>query len=262
MSPILANVYLHYVFDLWTHRWRRRATGDVIIIRYADDTIVGFQHEHEADAFLDDLKERPCEYELVLHPAKTRLIRFGRHAPKQRKRRGEGKPETFDLLGFTHFCTRSRKNGSFVIGRKTIKKRMRATLQAIKVELRKRLHDPISKTGAWVYSVLKGHLNYFAISGNDPSLWWFSYQVKWRWLRALRRRAVSGPTSTGRDTSGSSTASCRRSGYCTRYPVTASTPEPEGGARCVNSARRDLRGGRPATVVPTATIIREILSCL
>jgi RNA-directed DNA polymerase len=105
------------------------------------------------------------------------LIRFGRHAAKQREKLGEGKPETFDFLGFTHFCTRSRKYGSFVIGRKTIKKRMRATLQAIKMELRKRLHDPIAKTGAWVYSVLKGHLNYFAVSGNDPSLWWFFTQV-------------------------------------------------------------------------------------
>jgi RNA-directed DNA polymerase len=128
----------------------------VIVIRYADDTIVGFQHEHEAKAFLDDLKERLREFEPALHPAKTRLIRFGRHAAEQREKRGEGKPETFDFLGFTHFCTRSRKYGSFVIGRKTIKKRMRATLQAIKMELRKRLHDPIAKTGAWVYSVLKG----------------------------------------------------------------------------------------------------------
>jgi RNA-directed DNA polymerase len=189
ISPILANVYLHYVFDLWTHRWRRKATGDVIVIRYADDTIVGFHHEHEAKAFLDDLKERLREFELALHPAKTRLIRFGRHAAEQREKRGEGKPETFDFLGFTHFCTRSRKYGSFVVGRKTIKKRMRATLQAITMELRKRLHDPIAKTGAWVYSVLKGHLNYFAVSGNDPSLWWFFNQVKWHWLRSLRRRS-------------------------------------------------------------------------
>jgi hypothetical protein len=187
--PILANVYLHYVFDLWTHRWRRKATGDVIVIRYADDTIVGFQHEHEAKAFLDDLKERLREFELALHPAKTRLIRFGRHAAQQREKRGEGKPETFDFLGFTHFCTRSRKYGSIVIGRKTIKKRMRATLQTIKMEPRKRLHDPTAKTGAWVYSVLKGHLNYFAVSGNDPSLWWFFTQVKWHWLRSLRRRS-------------------------------------------------------------------------
>jgi RNA-directed DNA polymerase len=133
ISPILANVYLHYVYDLWTHRWRRKATGDVIVIRYADDTIVGFQHEHEAKAFLHDLQERMRKFELALHPTKTRLIRFGRRAAKQCEELGEGKPETFDFLGFTHFCTRSRKWGSFVIGRKTIKKRMFKQLQEVKM---------------------------------------------------------------------------------------------------------------------------------
>jgi len=190
ISPILANIYLHYVFDLWTHRWRRKtATGDVIVIRYADDSIVGFQHEYEAKAFLEDLKERLRLFDLTLHSVKTRLIRFGRHAIKQRERLGEGKPETFDFLGFTHYGTRSRKWGSFVIGRKTIKKRMIATLRLIKMELRRRMHDPISKTGVWVERVLKGHLNYFAVSGNDPSLWWFFAQVRWYWLRTLRRRS-------------------------------------------------------------------------
>ncbi len=190
ISPLLANVYLHYAYDLWVHRWRRTmATGDVIVIRYADDTIVGFQHEHEARTFLEDLKERLGLFDLTLHPAKTRLIRFGRHAIKQRQRRGEGKPETFDFLGFTHFCTRSRKWGSFVIGRKTIKKRMIATLRTIKIELRRRMHDSIAKTGAWVARVLRGHLNYFAVSGNDPSLWWFFKEVRWRWLKTLKRRS-------------------------------------------------------------------------
>src|ERR1700722_6345760 len=137
ISPILANVSLHYVTVLCVHRGRpAKASGDMIVIRYADDTIVGFQHEHEARAFLDDLKERMRKFELALHPDKTRLIRFGRHAAKQREKLGEGKPEPFDFLGFTHFCTRSRKWGSFVIGRKTIKKRMRAKLLAIKIELR------------------------------------------------------------------------------------------------------------------------------
>jgi Reverse transcriptase (RNA-dependent DNA polymerase) len=158
ISPVLANVYLHYVFDLWVHRWRRtKASGDMIVVRYADDTIVGFQHEHEARTFLDELKERMGKFELALHPDKTRLIRFGRHAAKQREKLGEGKPETFDFLGFTHFCTRSRKWGSFVIGRKTIKKRMRAKLLAIKTELRKTMHDPIAKTGAWIKRMLQGH---------------------------------------------------------------------------------------------------------
>ena len=190
ISPILANIYLHYVFDLWSDAWRRkRASGDVIGIRYADDIVLGFQHEREAQAFLSDLRERMREFELALHPDKTRLIRFGRHAAEQRRRLGQGKPETFDFLGFTHFCTRSRKYGSFIIGRKTIKKRMRAKLQAIKMELRRRLHHSIAETGAWLRRVLTGHLNYYAVSGNDPSLWWFFTQVRWYWLRALRRRS-------------------------------------------------------------------------
>src|ERR1700688_1247776 len=189
ISPILANVYLHYVFDLWSHRWRRKATGDVIVIRYADDTIVGFQHEHEAKAFRHDLQERMGKFELALHPAKTRLIRFGRHAAKQREELGEGRPEPFDFLGFTHFCTRSRKWGSFVIGRKTIKKRMLRQLQAVKMELRKRMHDPIAKTGAWLTQMLKGHLNYYAVPGNSPSLWWYLNEVRWRWLKSLKRRS-------------------------------------------------------------------------
>jgi group II intron reverse transcriptase/maturase len=190
ISPILANVYLHYVHDLWAHCWRQtKASGDMIVVRYADDTIAGFQHEHEARAFLDDLKERMRAFDLALHPDKTRLIRFGRYAAKQRERLGEGKPETFDFLGFTHFCTRSRRWGSFVIGRRTVKKRLRAKLKAIKVELRKSMHDPIVKTGAWVKQMLQGHLNYFAVSGNDPSLWWFFNEVRWLWLKSLRRRS-------------------------------------------------------------------------
>jgi RNA-directed DNA polymerase len=190
ISPILANVYLHYVYDLWVHRWRRnKASGDMIVIRYADDTIVGFEREHEARVFLDDLKERMRKFELALHPDKTRLIRFGRYAAKQREKLGEGKPETFDFLGFTHFCTRSRKRGSFVIGRKTIKKRMLRRLQEVKTELRKRMHDPVAKTGRWVNQMLQGHLNYFAVSGNDPSLWWFFNEVRWRWLKSLKRRS-------------------------------------------------------------------------
>ena len=190
ISPILANVYLHYVYDLWVQRWRRtKATGAIIAVRFADDTIVGFEHEHEAKAFLHELQERLREFELALHPDKSRLIRFGRHAARQREKLGEGKPETFDFLGFTHFCTRSRKWGSFVIGRKTIKKRMRAKLKAIKMELRKSMHDPITKTGAWVKQMLQGHLNYFAVSGNDPSLWWFFNEVRWLWLKSLKRRS-------------------------------------------------------------------------
>ena len=193
ISPILANVYLHYVFDLWSHQWRRqKAHGDMIIIRYADDSVLGFEFEQEAKRFLQDLQERLQAFGLTLHPDKTKLIRFGRDAIRDRKRLGERKPETFDFLGFTHFCTHFRKNGAFVVGRKTIKKRMRATLQAIKIELRRRWHDPLPMTGQWIHKVLVGHMNYFSVSGNDPSIWLFFHEVQRLWLRRIRRRSQKG----------------------------------------------------------------------
>jgi group II intron reverse transcriptase/maturase len=190
ISPILANIYLHYVFDLWVHAWRRKkASGDVIVVRYADDIVLGFQYEHEAQACWRDLQARMRKFGLALHPDKTRLIRFGRHAAADRKRLGQGKPETFDFLGFTHFCTRSWITGAFVIGRKTIKKRMRAQLRAIKVELRRRWHDPIAETGAWLNKVLTGHLNYYAVPLNARSVTWFFARVRDLWRRTLRRRS-------------------------------------------------------------------------
>ena len=199
ISPILANVYLHYVFDLWSHAWRQsRATGDVVIVRYADDVVVGFQYEHEARAFLEALRERLRTFELVLHPDKTRLIQFGRWAIADRKRKGLGKPETFDFLGFTHFCTTSRQTGRFVVGRKTMRKRMRAALQDIKLELRRRMHHPLWETGMWLRRVLQGYLNYFAVSGNQRSLHAFFNQVRWYWLRALRRRSQKASMSWAR----------------------------------------------------------------
>ena len=193
VSPILANIYLHYALDLWAHRWRRqKATGDVVIIRYADDSVFGFEHEEDARNFLVDMHRRMEEFGLNLHPDKTKLIRFGKFAIGKRKRLGERKPETFDFLGFTHFCTYSRKNGAFVIGRKTIKKRMRATLKAIKVELRRRWHDPIPQTGQWIQKVLTGHMNYFSVSGNDSSIWLFFNEVKRLWLQRIRTRSQRG----------------------------------------------------------------------
>ncbi len=190
ISPILANVYLHYVFDLWANHWRQeKASGDVLMIRYADDIVLGFEYEGEAKAFLAEMRERLQMFGLTLHPEKTRLIQFGRWAINDRKRQGLGKPETFDFLGFTHFCTHSRKQGAFVIGRKTIRKRMRAQLQSIKQELRRRMHDSIYETGMWLRRVLQGYLNYFAVSGNDRSLWQFYHRVRCYWLKALRRRS-------------------------------------------------------------------------
>lgn len=161
----------------------------MIIIRYADDSVFGFEHEHEAQQFLRDLQERLKGFGLTLHPEKTRLIRFGRTATRDRKKLGLGKPEVFDFLGFTHFCSQGRRSGSFLVGRKTNKKRMRATLQLIKLDLRRRLHDTIAMTGKWLSRVLTGHLNYFSVPGNYPSLWAFFMEVRKYWLRSLRRRS-------------------------------------------------------------------------
>jgi len=190
ISPVLANIYLHYVFDLWVNKWReKRARGDMIFIRYADDSVAGFQTESEARSFLVSLEVRLEKFGLALHSDKTRLIRFGRFAAEQCKRAGAGKPEVFNFLGFTHYCTRSYKSGGFVVGRKTIKKRMRAQLKTIKQELRRRLHRPITETGNWLRKVLRGHLNYYAIPGNGKSISSFVYLVSQYWLKSIRRRS-------------------------------------------------------------------------
>lgn len=190
ISPLLANIYLHYAFDLWTQQWRQRtATGDVIVARYADDIVLGFQHDSDARRFQSDLQERLAKFGLNLHPQKTHLIRFGRFARRKCRANGEGKPPTFDFLGFTHFCTVSRTRGHFVVGRKSIKKRMRSQLLEIKHALRKRLHRPVGETGAWLQRVLRGHLNYYAVPGNQPSLRYFFIRVKRYWLLSLRRRS-------------------------------------------------------------------------
>jgi group II intron reverse transcriptase/maturase len=189
VSPLLANIYLHYVLDLWVRWWRRkRAQGDVIVVRYADDFIVGFQHRHEAERFLAELRERLARFDLELHPDKTRLIEFGRFAAERRQQRGEGKPETFDFLGFTHLCGTTR-NGRFNVIRQTMAKRMRAKLKAIKHELRRRLHLPIPVVGRWLQSVLRGHYRYYGIPNNYYALSAFHHEVTRLWLRALRRRS-------------------------------------------------------------------------
>jgi RNA-directed DNA polymerase len=189
ISPLLANVYLHHVFDLWADWWRRtRATGDVVIVRFADDVVVGFEHEDEARTFLADLRERFAEFGLELHPDKTRLIEFGRHADWRRRKRGLGKPETFDFLGLTHICARSRKGG-FWVKRITIAKRMRAKLREVKVDLMRRRHDPVPDQGAWLRSVLQGHANYYAVPGNYDAVNAFRTQVTRHWYTALRRRS-------------------------------------------------------------------------
>ena len=187
-SPLLANVYLHYAFDLWVHAWRQKwAQGEVVIVRYADDTVLGFQYQKDADRFLEHLRERLKKFGLDLHPDKTRRIEFGRFAEQNRKARGEGKPEAFDFLGFTHISGRNR-HGRFALKRKTIAKRMRAKLQEIKQELRRRMHDPIEQTGRWLQSVVQGYFNYHAIPGNMQRLHVYRERVTRHWRWVLRRR--------------------------------------------------------------------------
>jgi RNA-directed DNA polymerase len=189
VSTLLANVYLHYVFDLWAHQWRsQNAHGNVIVVRFADDLVVGFEYQHDAERFQADLPARLGEFALELNAEKTRLIEFGRFAAQQRQKRGLGKPETFTFLGFTHICARNRK-GRFKLQRITDSKRMRTKLHEVKTELRRRMHHPIPEQGRWLSSVLRGHLNYYAVPDNSKALIAFRNQIIRHWLKTLRRRS-------------------------------------------------------------------------
>lgn len=189
ISPLLANIYLHYVFDLWVRQWREReARGDVIVVRFADDFVVGFEHRDEAERFLSELGERFAKFGLELHPDKTRLIEFGRFAATNMRGRDEGKPPTFDFLGFTHACGRTRA-GKFKVLRQTAGKRMRGKLKAVKATLRERLHWSVPEVGAWLGAVVRGHARYFGVPDNGPAITMFRLQVGWLWLRSLRRRS-------------------------------------------------------------------------
>jgi group II intron reverse transcriptase/maturase len=189
ISPLLANIYLHYALDLWVDQWRRkRAYGDVIIVRYADDVVFGFQHRTEAERFLEDLRERLRKFNLELHEEKTRLIEFGRFAVESRRHRGEGKPGSFNFLGFTHICGRDRK-GRFTVLRYTMRVRLRAKLREISRELRQRMHMTISLTGKWLRSVLQGHYNYYGVPRNSRALNTIRYFVGRIWFKCLWRRS-------------------------------------------------------------------------
>ncbi len=199
VSPLLSNVYLHYIFDLWVEAWRKKvANGDVIVVRYADDLVVGFQHRADAERFLEEFRERLAKFGLELHAEKTRLIEFGRFAAENRKQRGAGKPETFTFLGFTHFCGRTTHAGVFTVWRITAKKRMVAKLKALKVELQRRKHDPTRETGAWLRKVVLGYYQYHAVPGNSAQL-----RVFWRracrlWRNVLVRRSQRAQVRWGR----------------------------------------------------------------
>ena len=189
ISPLLANVYLHYVFDLWAQQWRRRrAHGDMIIVRFADDIVLGFEHRADAERFLDELRERFAKFALELHADKTRLLEFGRLASRSRQARGLSRPDTFDFLGFTHMCARTR-SGRFMLKRTTISKRMRTKLREVKTELMRRRHRPIPEQGQWLGSVVRGHLAYYAVPGNIDAVAAFRTQATRHWFRALRRRS-------------------------------------------------------------------------
>lgn len=190
ISPVLPNIYLHYALDLWVQQWRtQHAKGDVIIVRYADDSVIGFQYEGEEHRFVQALRERLGQFGLQLHPEKTRLIRFGRYAARQCRERGIRKPETFDFLGFTHCCGRRRNDGGFKIVRLTIKKRMRTTLAAIRETVVRRRHQPVAVVVRWLWQVLQGYLNYHALPDNLRRWGEFRREVGRAGRHALMRRS-------------------------------------------------------------------------
>ena len=192
-SPLLANIYLHYAFDLWALAWRRKlATGDMIVVRYADDVVVGFQSKLDAERFWGELIERFRKFGLELHPEKTRLLEFGPYAVENRRKRGQGKPETFNFLGFTHICGKKRSNGRYTVIRQTIRKRLQAKLSEVKAELKRRLHEPIPEVGKWLGSVVGGHIRYYGVPMNGAALAVFRFQVSRLWHRALGHRSQNG----------------------------------------------------------------------
>jgi group II intron reverse transcriptase/maturase len=193
VSPLLANIYLHYAFDLWIQSWRRqKARGEVIVVRFADDILVGFQRKSDAERFRSELSERLGKFNLELHPEKTRLLEFGRFAAEDRAKRGQGKPETFNFLGFTHICGKSRNGECFVVLRQTMRKRMQAKLSEVRTELKRRMHFPIPEQGKWLGSVVGGHIRYYGVPRNSRALAAFRFQVGRLWYHALSRRSQNG----------------------------------------------------------------------
>jgi RNA-directed DNA polymerase len=193
ISPLLANVYLHYVFDLWVQQWRStQARGEVIVVRYADDFIVGFQHQEEAERFMEDLRERFAKFGLELHSEKTRLIEFSPWAAENRRRKGQGKPQTFDFLGFTHICGRKRSNGYFTVYRQSMRRRVQGKLAEVKAELRRRMCRPVPEVGHWLTTVLMGHYRYYGVPMNIGALGLFRHRLGWLWRRSLSRRSQKG----------------------------------------------------------------------
>ena len=190
ISPLLANLYLHYVLDLWVEAWRKKvARGEVIAVRYADDGVLGFQYREDAEKFLKELQERVRKFGLELHPEKTRLIEFGRYAAERRAKRGKGKPETFNFLGFTHICGKNHTTGYFQVYRKTIGKRMTAKLKKIRQTLRERIDEKMKDIGEWLQRVVRGYYQYHAVPDNERRMKTFRHEVLRMWWWQLRRRS-------------------------------------------------------------------------
>ena len=255
ISPLYANVCLHYVLDLWIHDWRQRhAKGEVTIVRYADDFVIGFREESDARRCLAALRERLAKFGLELHPEKTRLIQFGRYAEERRAKRGAGPPETFDFLGFTHISGKTRR-GDFTIHRRTSRKKFQAKLREIKVELSRRMHEDLSRVGSWLQSVFRGWCQYYAVPGNSARLGQFRDALQDMWLRVLRRRSQRGSRLTWAKFSKLSrtlAADAEDPASVSKRAVCQSTSEVR--AVCGSSARTDLCGGWPARAIPTAIV--------
>ena len=242
ISPLLSNIYLHYVLDLWVQRWRQRQTnGEMIFVRFADDFVAGFQHRQEAERFLAELRERFAKFGLELHADKTRIVEFGRYAEQNRRNRGGGKPETFNFLGFTHSCGKTRK-GHFTVLRQTMRQRWQAKLRALKEELRRRLHTPLLEQGAYLRSVLLGHFRYYGVPLNGPALCAFRKAVGYLWRTVLRRRSQGNhlPWRRMRRYIARWFPSAR---VCHPYPLVRLGVLPKVGAGCGNSACPDLWRG-------------------
>lgn len=242
ISPLLANIFLHYVFDLWARQWRKqRATGDMIVVRYADDIVLGFQSRHDAERFRTEMGRRLAEFGLELHPDKTRLIEFGRFAAKDRDRRGNGKPPTFDFLGFTHICGKDR-HGRFKLVRQTIRSRMTAKLHRIKADLRSRMHYPLDDVGKWLSGLLHGYYRYQAVPDNSRALRAFRTAVMRLWWMVVRRRGQK-QRFTWHTFARHVSDWLPRPRILHPYPTVRLYVRPEAGARCGSPARRDLRRG-------------------
>jgi group II intron reverse transcriptase/maturase len=238
ISPVLANIYLHYTFDQWAQQWReQQAQGDMIIVRYADDIVVGFGYQSEAERFKEELAERLKKFNLELHNEKTQLIEFGRYAATNRTQRGEGKPETFNFLGFSHICGKTRQ-GNFCVLRQTMKKRMQAKLETLRTEMKQRMHTPVPDQGQWLRSVLTGHYQYYGVPRNSPAMGAFRKEMVRLWKRSLERRSQRGSISWERMFR-LTQKWLPNPQICQPYPTQRFALPPKTRAACGKSARAD-----------------------